>query len=303
MALTVSGLFAQPAVAHSGRKHKKPKTAASVASPSSAAANDASPATARESMTAEGNSSNPNASHPDASDPTHAAAPGNAIPAGQPEFPSPAVLFTFNQPGGHPQEFTVSVQSTGLATYSSCNVMCKGQPPVTSADAVSTGLTTSAGEDPFWRTFTVTAKTRERIFSLARAANYFDGDFDYTKHRIANSGTKTLGYTEGPRKFKTTYNWSENPGIQELTNFFLNLSSTQEGGRRLLFLQRYDKLGLEAELKALQTLSHENHLPEVESISPVLQAIVADRAVMHITRQRAQKLLDTMVTGKPADLH
>ena len=197
----------------------------------------------------------------------------------------------------------MSVQSTGLATYSSCNVMCKGQPPITTAEAVSTDMATSAGEDPYWRTFTITGKIRDLIFSLAKAANYFDGDFDYTKHRIANSGAKTLGYTDGTRKFTTTYNWSENPGIQELTNLFQNISSTQEGGRRLLFLQRYDKLGLEAELKALQMLSHDNHLAEVESISPVLRAIIADRAVMHVTRQRAQKLLDTTVTGKPVPLN
>ena len=291
--LVIFGLGVGPGFAHSAARHKRRQATATAQTPSNAAATDAPVVPAADATLPATNAHGGNPADPPA--------PGNAGPAGKKDSNLPTVLFTVHQAGGHPQEFTVRVQSTGLATYSSCNVMCKGQAPLTSGEAVSTEMVTSAGEDPYWRTVTISGKTRELIFSLARAANYFDGDFDYTKHRIADSGTKTLGYSDGERKFTTTYNWSENPAIQQLTNLFQNLSATQEGGRRLLFLRRYDKLGLEAELKALQILSHENHLAEVESITPVLQAIIADRAVMHVTRQRAQKLLDTTVTGKPAE--
>ncbi len=292
--IAVFGLSAKPAFVHSRVRPRKAKP-------------KAAPATGSDTATA------PDAPAPGAA-PHDAALLGETAPsesgkanADPPEgapasSPSPTIVFTLKQPGGHPQEFTVSVHSTGLATYTSCNVACPGASQPTAAEAVSAEMANSAGEDPYWRNFNVSEKSREHIFRLAQALNYFDGDFDYTKHRIANTGIKTLGYSDGARKTFTTYNWSENQGIQELTNFFLGISATQEGGRRLLFLQRFDKLGLEAELKSLQSLSHENRLAELEAITPVLQTIIADRAVMHVTRQRAQKLFDTTVAGKPADV-
>lgn len=292
--IAISGLSAPHAFAYSGVRPRKAKPkatpttgAGATTAPGPPAAGSASHDGAVPGETAAGDTGKANA------DPPAGALASSA---------SPTIVFTLKQPGGHPQEFTVSVHSTGLATYNSCNVACPGASQLTAAEAVSAEMANSAGEDPYWRNFNVSEKTREHIFSLAQSVNYFDGDFDYTKHRIANTGTKTLGYSDGARKTHTTYNWSENQEIQELTNFFLGISATQEGGRRLLFLQRFDKLGLEAELKSLQSLSHENRLAEVEAITPVLQTIIADRAVMHVTRQRAQKLLDTTVTGKPADV-
>ena len=84
--------------------------------------------------------------------------------------------------------------------------------------------------------------TRTRIFSLAKQAHYFKGNFAYTKGRVADTGTKTLTYSEGPADSfdqptagvhnTTTYNYSEDPAIQQLTSIFEGISETMELGRR-----------------------------------------------------------------------
>jgi iron-sulfur cluster repair protein YtfE (RIC family) len=127
---------------------------------------------------------------------------------------------------------------------------------------------------------------------LAAQAKYFDGDFDYKKHAIANTGRKTLTYADMVRHFQTTYNWSENPAIDQLTRYFQGVSSTIQHGRKLEFLHHYDKLGLEAYLKGMEEEAQSHYLAELTIIAPVLESIAGDSSVMNIARQRARRLLE-----------
>jgi hypothetical protein len=139
------------------------------------------------------------------------------------------------------------------------------------------------------------------VFQLAKQANYFRGNFNYTKGRIANTGTKTLSYSEGPVdsfgkptngvRYETTYNYSENAAIQELTAIFQNISNTLELGRRLDHLRRFDRLGLDAELKRAEEMAKGGQLLELQAILPALQKVVDDSSVLHIARESAQHLI------------
>jgi hypothetical protein len=196
----------------------------------------------------------------------------------QPHPPAvPTVTFTFDWPSVQPHHYSISVDSTGRAAYQS---------------RIAEGTAEQSVEgDPYMVKFEVSQPTRTRIFQLARAANLFNGKFDYTKRKIAFSGTKTLAYSEADKHYETSYNWSENPAIQELTNIFEGISNIEEAGRRLEQLHRYDKLGLDTELKSLEQLQHSHSLVELRLIAPILQQIAGDPAVMNIARERAQRLL------------
>ncbi len=196
----------------------------------------------------------------------------------QPNAPAvPVVTYTFDWPSVQPHHYSISVDSTGRAAYQS-------------RIAEGTAEQSIEGE-PYMVKFEVSQPTRTRIFDLARTANYFNGDFEYKKHKIAFSGNKTLAYSEAGKQHQTSYNWSENPAIQELTRIFEGISNTQEAGRRLQQLRRYDKLGLDEELKNMEQMEHSHSLVELRSIAPILQEIAADPSVMNMTRERAQRLL------------
>ena len=176
-----------------------------------------------------------------------------------------------------PQSVNITVQSTGPVKYISRNPL---KPP------------DQADSDPdFVLEFTMSPSNRDKLFRCAKEAHYFNGDFSFRKHVVSSTGKKTLTYADPSQHFETTYDYSENKAIQEITDIFLGLSSTLEHGRKLQFMHRFDKLGLEAELKAMEDAAANHNLAELQVIGSTLEAIANDATVLNIARQRAKRLL------------
>ncbi|MFL6387506.1 MAG: hypothetical protein ACJ71U_08470 [Terriglobales bacterium] len=175
-----------------------------------------------------------------------------------------------------PQNVTITVQSTGSARYVSRNPFSSPEP----------------GADPdYTLDFTLSSRSQQKLFRDAREANYFNGDFSFKKHVVASTGKKTLTYSDPVRHFSTTYDYSDNKAIEEITNLFSGISNTIEHGRKLAYLHRFDKLGLEDELKAMEDAAESHNLAEVQIIAPTLKSIQDDTKVLNIARQRAKRLL------------
>jgi hypothetical protein len=189
----------------------------------------------------------------------------------------PTVMFDCYWEAATPQNYVITLKASGEAKYVSRNPtrVEKGE---------------QAAEPDYFVEFTMSAPNRDRIFTLAQQAGYFQGDFDY-KRKVANTGKKTLTYADPVRHFQTTYNFSENKNIEEITKLFQGISFTIEAGRKLEFLRRFDKLGLEDELKAMEENADAGYMAEVAIIAPLLKNIANDSSVLHIARQRAQRLL------------
>jgi hypothetical protein len=185
----------------------------------------------------------------------------------------PMVKFEFQGSGVRLGQYAVSVDSTGSAAYES-----------------RLQDTTESGA-PYSLRFTVSEKTRDRIFELARRADHFKGDFDYTKVRVADTGRKTLIYADPNGRNETTYNWSENQAVQELTRTFQGMANTIESGRRLEKLRRHDRLGIDAELRHMEDLARMQMLSELHIIAPILRSLLRDERVMRVSRQRILRLM------------
>jgi hypothetical protein len=193
-----------------------------------------------------------------------------------PQTETPAVVtFTLDFPTSEPEHYSIRVQSEGVAHYQSSGRLS----------------TDSDDTDNFDLDFAVTAETRQKIFELAAKAGYFQKDVD-SHHKIAFTGKKTLSYKDGQRSGEATYNYSQNSPVQSLTTLMQSLSTTLEFGHRLDYDRRYQKLALDEELKRMEELARTKELIEVSSIQSILDQIVADPAVINVTRARAQRLLD-----------
>jgi hypothetical protein len=193
------------------------------------------------------------------------------------EAQSPAVItFTLDFPASQPEHYSIRVQSDGPSRYQSSGRL--------SADSDET--------DSFDLGFTVAPETRQKIFELAAKAGYFQKDVDSHHKGLAFTGKKTLTYGDAQRSGASTYNYSSNPAVEELTGLMQNLSSTLEFGHRLQYDRHYQKLALEEELKHMEEMARTNQLIEIAAIRPILDQIVGDQAVMNVTRARAQRLLD-----------
>jgi len=188
----------------------------------------------------------------------------------------PVITFTLDFPGSQPEHYSLRVQSDSAAHYESTGKI--------SADSDET--------DTFDLDFTASPAMRQRIFELAAKANYFQKDLDTHHKNIAFTGKKILSYKDGKRSGESTYNYSSQPAVQELTSLFQNLAATLEFGRRLHYDHRYQKLALEEELKRMEEIARSSPMVELTAIAPILQNIIGDASVMNVSRARAQRLLD-----------
>ncbi len=192
-------------------------------------------------------------------------------------------------------EFSIIVHQSGQVEYTSMDKDLtppqERNAPVESNAEQSTQAQDAASQDAFHKQFQASDGLWQKLTDLANQANYFDGQFDFTKHAIAQTGKKTLSYSDSARHTSTTYNYSEDPSIQALTAIFQGISSTIEGGRKLDFDRRFDKLSLDQDMKGLEDMSNEGRLQEVQAIAPTLQRLATDRTVLHIAQQRAQRIL------------
>ena len=187
-----------------------------------------------------------------------------------------AVTFTLDFPTSQPEHYSIRVQSDGAAHYQSSGRL--------SADSDET--------DSFDFDFPIAAETRQKILGLAAKAGYFQKDVDSHHKGLAFTGKKTLAYKDAQRSGESTYNYSTNPAVQELTGLMQSLSATLEFGHRLQYDRQYQKLALDEELKRMEEMARNNQLVEVTAIQPILDQIIADQSVINVTRARAQRLLD-----------
>jgi hypothetical protein len=194
----------------------------------------------------------------------------------------PVVTFTLDFPTSEPEHYSIRVQSDGAAHYQSSGRL--------SDDSDAT--------DNFDLDFNVGAETRQKIFELAAKAGYFQKDVDSHHKGIAFTGEKTLSYKDEKRSGESSYNYSANPAVEELTSLMQSVSATLEFGHRLQYDHRYQKLALDEELKRMEQMAHTNELIEIAAIQPILDQIIADPSVINVTRARAQRLLEHAGTEK-----
>jgi len=190
------------------------------------------------------------------------------------------VTFTLDFPRSNPAHYSIAVDSTGHALYECSGTVAEG-----------------SEEEAYQTEFRVSAGNRERIFALARQAQYFAGEVDSGKGKLAFTGTKTLGYQDGQRSNTARYNYSSLATVQQLTELFQRVGGTLDYGRRLTYYHRYQKLALDDELKRMETQARNSELSEIQGVAPVLQEIVEDTSVINVVRARAKELIEMGTNG------
>ncbi len=189
---------------------------------------------------------------------------------------SPVVGFLFDWSVQNPPRYAITVDSTGRAVY-------RCEPSVDTNGG--------SAPDPYSVEWSVSDATRSKLFESAEKLDYFKGGAYDTKAKIAKTGVKTLTYKDGNRDFSASYNYSENPLVRDLTRIFQSIATTAEMGRKLEHDLRYDKLGIDADLKSLQEQQKMGDAIEFGSIAPVLQQIANNPNMMRMSQQRAREML------------
>jgi hypothetical protein len=192
------------------------------------------------------------------------------------------VSFQFDRTGVPVPHFTLRLREDGTGSYQ--------------ADQVETAATATSmrgqAAQHIDRSIKLTSGTVTKIFKAARTANHFNIECASKAKNIADTGKKTLTYTGADGSGSCVYNYTENKSVDALTNIFLAIAYTLDEGRRLEFLHRYDRLGLDAEMISFSGELEAGRALELGTISPALAAIADDTALIQRVRLKAQKMLE-----------
>lgn len=196
------------------------------------------------------------------------------------------VTFQFDRTGLPVPRFTLRIREDGTGSY---------QADQAEIAATATSMRGQAAKH-IDRPINLTSGTVTKILKAARAANYFNIECASKAKNIADTGKKTLSYTGADGSGSCTYNYSENKTVDTLTNTLLSIAYTLDEGRRLEFLHRYDRLGLDAEMISFAQELEAGRALELGTISPVLAAIADDTALIQRVRLKAQKMLEQVAS-------
>ena len=197
------------------------------------------------------------------------------------------VSFKFDRIGLPVPHFTLRVNENGTGTY---------QADQAEIPATETSMRGQAAQH-IDRPVNLNSGTVAKIFKAAQSLDHFNVECASKAKNIADTGTKTLTYSGSDGAGTCVYNYSENKTVQSLTDIFLGISSTLDEGRKLEFLHRYDRLGLDAEMNSFADEVMEGRALELGTISSTLTSIADDTAVIQRVRVRAAKMLELAADG------
>lgn len=203
---------------------------------------------------------------------------GGATPGAR----SAEVSFQLERPGVPVPRFMIRVYEEGTGNYQAEEAEGPGD----------NGAVHYASEKHIDRTLNLSPETTAKIFKVARDLDHFKIDCESKRKNIANTGTKTLSYAGKDGAGSCVYNYSDSKEVTMLTDIFLAIAYTVDEGRRLEYLHRYDRLGLDAEMNSFQEQVKAGRAIELGTIAPVLDSIVSDMAVMQRVRLQGAKLLE-----------
>jgi hypothetical protein len=192
------------------------------------------------------------------------------------------VSFQFDRPGLPVPHFTLRLHEDGTGRYEADQAETR---------ATATSMRGQAAQHVD-RQISLTKATAVKVFKAARILNYFNIECLSKAKNIADTGKKILSYTGADGSGSCTYNFSENKTVDMLTNTFQAIAYTMDEGRRLEFLHRYDRLGLDAEMISLAQEIEAGRALELGTISPTLASIADDTSVIQRVRLKASKMLE-----------
>ncbi len=190
------------------------------------------------------------------------------------------VRFDFERPGMPVPKFTLELNEDGAGTY------------------VAEDVSPQASQEVH-REFVLTAATTSKIFGLVRAVQLSPEVCGSKAKNIADTGKKTLAYTDSGTTVSCAYHYSENKDVRELTDIFQGIAETMDMGRHLDFLHRFDRLGLNDEIASLEQEISAGQALEIGTIASSLRSIASDAEVMQRVRTRANALLAHVPVDPP----
>lgn len=143
--------------------------------------------------------------------------------------------------------------------------------------------------------FQLTAAESSQIFALADKMNHFAQPLE-SGLKVANMGIKTFRYEAdgGGKATEVKFNYTEDLDGKALTDWFERIADSERALIRLETAARFDKLGVQDAIVAIESLRDQKRLVAADQFLPMLDRVAKNDSYLHMSRERAGTLADSI---------
>lgn len=139
----------------------------------------------------------------------------------------------------------------------------------------------------------------QTIFGLADKLDQFQRPIE-SGLKVANMGLKTFRFEDGANRHEIQFNYSQDANAQALLDWFERITESERHFIELDRTVHYDKLGVNDVLLQLQITYEHKRLVAPEQFLPLLDRIAKNESFLHISRERAAGLTESIRKPPPA---
>jgi hypothetical protein len=145
----------------------------------------------------------------------------------------------------------------------------------------------------------VSSSLLSQIQVLFDSLNFLSSSEDYQhKKDFSHLGTVTISFARGGKERTVKFNYTTNELMSQLREVFQNLTTQETRIFELESVRENDPLSSPAQLRMLESELRSKHIADPQRFVPILQDLKLDESVPLITRNHADRLLQTIKKGK-----
>ncbi len=188
---------------------------------------------------------------------------------------SPRIVYTKEFPGSTPPWVSIAVERSGDVVYK------------------------EAANDELPAKFKLRDDEAQEIFRLTDKLDRFARPLE-SNLKVAKMGIKTFRFEDGATKHEVKFNYSLDEDAKALADWFERITESEQYLMRLEVSVKYEKLGVNDALLRLQAAWERKRLVGAEQFLPLLDRVIKNESYLHMARERAAALADSIRTQKPA---
>jgi hypothetical protein len=181
----------------------------------------------------------------------------------------PKVLYTKSFPGSTPAFTAIWLDASGAGEYK------------------------EAADDDNPLKFQIKASDAAEIFAVIDRLDRFKRPLE-SNLKVAKMGLKTFRFENGSEKTEVSFNYSEDPDGRALADWFDRIAESEQAFIALERAAKYDKLGVNKALLALESSMDRKRLVITDQFVPILERISKNEGYLHMARTRAANLMEPL---------
>ncbi len=188
---------------------------------------------------------------------------------------APRIVYSKSFPGSTPALVIINLDPDGQAVYK------------------------ESAEDDFPIKMALKKEDTDAIFALAAKVDHFKRPLE-SGLPVARMGEKTFRWEDGETKNEVKFNYSQDLDAKIIHDWFEKITETAQHYIAMERTVKFDKLGVNKALLQFQAAMERGRLTGLEVFLPLLDRVVKNDSYLHMARERAGVVAETIRNPKPA---